>query len=67
LELAKIISQELETETQLWLVDYLQYYYWHNHHNQRALECLEKTKQTLLSYVQSRLVWEWTLLELGQN
>jgi DNA polymerase-3 subunit delta' len=66
LELAKRVSQELDAEAQLWLVDYLQYHYWHTSQDRRVLEYLEKTKSSLLSYVQARLVWEWTLLSLVQ-
>jgi DNA polymerase-3 subunit delta' len=66
LELAKRVSQELDAEAQLWLVDYLEYHYWHTFRDRKALEYLEKTKSSLLSYVQARLVWEWTLLSLGR-
>ncbi|PSF38421.1 DNA polymerase III subunit delta' [Aphanothece hegewaldii CCALA 016] len=67
LELAKKLSQELENETQLWLVDYLQQCYWNQSQNQTILETLEKARQCLLSYVQPRLVWECTLLNLCQG
>ena len=64
LELAKLLDQELDTQTQLWLIDYLQYSYWHKHHKKAILEALEKARQCLLTYVQPRLVWECTLLEI---
>jgi DNA polymerase-3 subunit delta' len=62
LELAKIIAQELDTQVQLWLVDYLQYYYWRKQKNPQHLKILEKTRQALLAYVQPRLVWECTFI-----
>jgi DNA polymerase-3 subunit delta' len=64
LTLAKEVDRALETEAQLWLVDYLQHHYWHTWQNKRLIEVLEKTRQYLLSYVQPRLVWEDTLLKL---
>lgn len=64
LELAKVISQEIDTQGQLWLVDYLQYSYWEKQKQKKVLEQLEKTRQGLLSYVQPRLVWECTFLAL---
>lgn len=67
LELAKKLTQELDTETQLWLVDYLQQYYWTHTQNKIHLEILEKTRQCLLNYVQPRLVWECTLLKLNHG
>jgi DNA polymerase-3 subunit delta' len=64
LELAKMIDKSLDTQTQLWLVDYLQYYYWQRLHQRLILEAFEKVRQGLLCYVQPRLVWESALLQL---
>lgn len=64
LELAKTIDKSLDTEAQLWLVDYLQHCYWHYHHQPAIIQQLEQARKYLLSYVQPRLVWEVTLLEL---
>ncbi|HBB34463.1 MAG TPA: DNA polymerase III subunit delta' [Cyanobacteria bacterium UBA9273] len=66
LELAKEIDQTLEPETQLWLIDYLQHCYWQRQPQPRIIHQLEQARQYLLSYAQSRLVWEVTLLELSQ-
>ena len=66
IKLAKNIITELESSTQLWLVDYLQYYYWQQNHQVGLMQQWEKTRQHLLSYVQPRLVWETTLLTLYQ-
>lgn len=62
LELARDIDKELDTQNQLWLIDYLQSFYWEKYRNNTLLKELEKTRKYLLSYVQPRLVWECTLL-----
>lgn len=62
LELAKAIDRELDTQTQLWLIDYLQYLYWQNYRHKELLDVFEKARQYLLNYAQPRLVWECTLL-----
>jgi len=64
LEIAKTIDKDLDTQVQLWLVDYLQYSYWQQAAKPQQLKILEKAKQYLLAYVQPRLVWECTLLSL---
>jgi DNA polymerase-3 subunit delta' len=66
LNLAKIIAKDLDSTTQLWLIDYLQQFYWQKQPEKTYLEALEKARQALLSYVQPRLVWECTLLQLQQ-
>ncbi len=66
LELAKEIDKTLDTQSQLWLVDYLQHCYWQHQHQSSIIEHLEKARKYLLSYAQPRLVWEVTLLELSQ-
>ncbi|WGV27741.1 DNA polymerase III subunit delta' [Halotia branconii] len=62
LELAKQIDQSLDTEAQLWLVDYLQQSYWQEWHQPEIINQLEKARKSLLVYAQPRLVWECTLL-----
>lgn len=70
LELAKEIDKTLDTESQLWLVDYLQHCYWQQflagRISRSPLEPLEKARQYLLNYVQPRLVWECTLMGICQ-
>lgn len=70
LELAKEIDKTLDTESQLWLIDYLQHCYWQQFLaggiSRSPLEPLEKARQYLLNYVQPRLVWECTLMEICQ-
>ncbi|MBO1349402.1 MAG: DNA polymerase III subunit delta' [Hormoscilla sp. GUM202] len=64
LELAKEINQNLDTEAQLWLVDYLQHSYWQQDCRSDVLQQLETARKYLLSYAQPRLVWEVTLLAM---
>ena len=68
LELARQIDKNLDTEAQLWLVDYLQHCYWQKflqgEIESSPLEKLETTRRNLLAYAQPRLVWEVTLLSL---
>ena len=64
LHLAQSLVSELDSSTQLWLVDYLQYYYWQQNQQANIMEYWETTRQYLLSYVQPRLVWECALLNL---
>ena len=64
LSLAQAITSQVDSSIQLWLVDYLQYYYWQQGQQVKILDTWEKTRQYLLSYVQPRLVWECALLNL---
>ena len=79
LELARQIDKTLDTEAQLWLVDYLQHCYWQQflagaiHVDAQRLpvrvsplQHLEKARRYLLSYAQPRLIWEVTLLAMIQ-
>jgi DNA polymerase III subunit delta' len=67
LELAKAIDRELDTQQQIWLIDYLQYCYWQQWQQKDLLALLERSRQCLLNYVQPRLVWECLLLEIIQR
>ncbi|GAB4237804.1 MAG: DNA polymerase III subunit delta' [Elainellaceae cyanobacterium] len=67
LELARQISQDLDTEAQFWLIDYLQHYYWQTHYQPGALEHLENARRYLLQFVQPRLVWEVTLGKIREG
>ncbi|ERT06859.1 DNA polymerase III, delta' subunit [Lyngbya aestuarii BL J] len=72
LNLAKEISKTLDTEAQIWLIDYLQHCYWQQQQktdliNPLFLQQLEKARQSLLRFVQPRLVWECTFLSFCQT
>lgn len=65
LETAREISQALDTEAQLWLIDYLQHRYWQSGlARAEGLASLEQARRYLLGYVQPRLVWEVTLCNM---
>ncbi|MBD2445687.1 DNA polymerase III subunit delta' [Nostoc sp. FACHB-152] len=67
LELGKKIDKELDTEAQLWLVDYLQHSYWQQWHQAGIINQLEQARKALLVYAQPRLVWECTFISLYQQ
>jgi DNA polymerase III subunit delta' len=76
LELAKQINKALDVESQLWLIDYLQSYYWRSRlsfqgHSSfklvNTMQSLEEARTQLRSYVQPRLVWEVALLKYACN
>ena len=67
LELAKQIDQAIDTEAQLWLVDYLQQSYWQQWHEPSIMNQLEQARIALLCYAQPRLVWECTFLSMCQQ
>ncbi|MEM6252395.1 MAG: DNA polymerase III subunit delta' [Cyanobacteria bacterium P01_D01_bin.156] len=63
LTLARQITQTLEPESQLWLLEYLQQNRWQQRYAQ-GMQQLELARKQLLRYVQPRLVWEVTLINL---
>ncbi len=67
LELGRNIDKALDTEAQLWLVNYLQQSYWQQWHQPSIIEQLEKARKSLLSYAQPRLVWECTFLAIQNS
>ena len=65
LQLAKEITDELNIEQQLWLVDFQQNRIWKQENNTTMVKKLEELRKQLLTYVQPRLAWEITLLEIN--
>ena len=65
LKLAKEITDELNIEQQLWLVDFEQNRVWIKKNNSNIVKKLEDLRKQLLNYVQPRLAWEVTLLEIN--
>ncbi|NJN76615.1 MAG: DNA polymerase III subunit delta' [Synechococcaceae cyanobacterium RL_1_2] len=65
LKLAQTITKTLDTNTQLWLVDYLQHWYWEHQRDPQLIQRWDQAKQQLSRYVQPRLVWECLLLRMG--
>ena len=65
LKLAKEITDELNIEQQLWLIDFQQNRIWIKEKNSNIVKQLEELRKQLLKYVQPRLAWEVTLLEIN--
>ncbi len=65
LTLAKEITDELNIEQQLWLIDFEQNRMWIKQKNSNIINKLEELRKQLLNYVQPRLAWEVTLLEIN--
>ncbi|KAM3115225.1 DNA polymerase III subunit delta' [Phormidesmis sp. 146-33] len=65
LTIARQISKTLDSDAQLWLVDYLQQIYWQQSVGVIALQQLEKAREYLL-VAQSQLVWEVTMMGMIQ-
>ncbi len=67
LELARQIDKTLDSEAQLWLVDYLQQSYWQRSRHPSIIQQLEQARKSLLCYAQPRLVWECTLMSIYRH
>ena len=65
LKLAKEITDELNIEQQLWLIDFQQNRAWTKEKNSNIVIQLEELRKQLLKFVQPRLAWEVTLLEIN--
>ncbi|MFO7630457.1 MAG: DNA polymerase III subunit delta' [Prochlorococcaceae cyanobacterium] len=62
LGLARDLSEALDVEQQLWLLDWWQLVLWRQLRRPEPLHRLEKLRRQLRSYVQPRLAWEVCLL-----
>ena len=65
LKLAKNITDELNIEQQLWLINFQQNSIWEKENDSNMVEKLEELRKQLLTFVQPRLAWEVTLLEIN--
>ena len=65
LKLAKDITDELNIEQQLWFINFQQKRIWEKENNSNMVKKLEELRRHLLTYVQPRLAWEVTLLEMN--
>ena len=64
LALARDLTEALSGEQQLWLISWWQHHLWYHQGKTRGLKRLETLRRHLLSFVQPRLAWEVTLLDL---
>ena len=65
LKLAKEITDELNIEEQLWLIDFEQNRIWKKESDLTLVKKFEELRKHLINYVQPRLAWEITLLEMN--
>ncbi len=64
LALARDLTECLDGEQQLWLIDWLQNHIWLQTNDPKILKRLERLRSQLLAFVQPRIAWEITLIEL---
>ncbi|MEB3159024.1 MAG: DNA polymerase III subunit delta' [Synechococcus sp.] len=64
LALARDVCDALSGEQQLWLISWWQHQLWYQQGQAQGLQRLERLRSHLLAYVQPRLAWEVTLLDL---
>ena len=67
LALARDLTEILDGEQQLWLINWWQQRLWRQSGGATSLERLERLRRQLLSFVQPRLAWEVALLDLVQQ
>jgi DNA polymerase-3 subunit delta' len=69
LEQGRQVAKTLDTESQLWLLDYLLNWYWQSYPTESLqwLPKLETAKSYLRRFVQPRLVWEVMLMALVES
>jgi DNA polymerase-3 subunit delta' len=65
LALARDLSEALDGEQQLWLLNWWQLMLWRSRGAAAALHRLERLRTHLLAHVQPRLAWEVALLDLA--
>ena len=66
LGLARDLCESLDGEQQLWLINWYQQRIWRSSRNATQVNRLDTLRRHLLSFVQPRLAWEVTLLDLIQ-
>ena len=65
LKIAKIISEELDFDQQMFLINFVQQKYWAKTKNRNIIKKLENLKIYLKGFIQPRLAWEVTLLKIA--
>ena len=64
LALARDVTEQLEGDQQLWMINWWQHHLWNASSQPERLKRLDRLRQHLLSFVQPRLAWEVALLNL---
>ena len=65
LKTSKLISEELEIDQQIFLINYLQKKFWEKTKSKSLVKKLEYLKVHLKGFIQPRLAWEVTLLTIA--
>ena len=65
LKISKLISEELDIDQQIFLINYLQKKCWEKTKNQSLVKKLENLKEHLKNFIQPRLAWEVILLKIA--
>ena len=65
LKIAKLISEELKIDQQIFLVNLIQNKWWRKTKSSNIIEELEVLKSYLNGFIQPRLAWEVTLLKIA--
>ncbi|MAR25849.1 MAG: DNA polymerase III subunit delta' [Flavobacteriaceae bacterium] len=65
LNFSKLISEELEIDQQIFLINFVQKKCWKKTKNKKIIKKLEDLKVNLNNFIQPRLAWEVTLLKIA--
>ena len=65
LKMSKTITEELEIDQQIFLVNFIQKQYWEKTKNKTIITTLENLKVNLRGFIQPRLAWEVALLKVS--
>ncbi len=65
LSLAKDLTETLDGEEQIWLIDWLGQHLWLKRYDAKPVKRLAKLRKHLLNFVQPRLAWEVALLQIN--
>ena len=65
LEVCKLITEQLEINQQIWLVNFIQIIWWRKIKNIHIVKKLENLKSHLKKNIQPRLAWEITFLKIS--
>jgi len=64
LSIANNLTETLDIEQQVWIINWLEQHLWSQTHNAKPLQILRTLRSQLTGYVQPRLAWEIALLKL---
>ena len=67
LELSKLISDDLDIDQQIFLVNFIQIIWWRQTKNTDLIKSLEKLKFNLRRNIQPRLSWEINFLKIAMQ